>query len=227
MATARGGSDARWQYQLAIIRRRQERLLLQAARGLYRGLAVTAADRIRLGARTIDVIITPADGQLFTDTLRPLSERTLEVSYEAATSNYRITVPTPVFDAELARAATRSNVAPLAMRRRVLTVLQEFDRGDRTIAEAIREVRREGLKDWRGRRLARTEVSFSTNDAAAKAYNDGGMGFVRLRDGPRCGIGPGHNVGRVANGVRVSIDEWRRNLISHPNCVRFATPIRR
>lgn len=212
-------------YRLAQTRRKLDREFLRAVKPIYKEIGEEAAAKLALGTTSIDILVPTRTGDRFVQTMLPYERRAMTTTFDVAADAFRISVPIPDFDAELDRAAQRLNRAPLTMKRRVRSVLRELDAGLLTREEAVVKIRREGLKDWRGRRLARTEIAMSTNDASAIAFEEGGADKVRLRDGPGCRLGPGHNRGEIANGLVVTFAKWRGHLVSHPNCVRFGTPI--
>ena len=78
--------------------------------------------------------------------------------------------------------------------------------------------------DWRIRRTARTETAIVTNLAATDSFSINGEVAVLLSDGPDCHLGPGHKVGPLANGLRLTLAEAQARPVSHPNCVRRIAP---
>jgi hypothetical protein len=79
------------------------------------------------------------------------------------------------------------------------------------------------IADW-------ADTSARTN--SAMAYQNGGfeqaaqdrIEWMEIFDGPGCCLGPGHDVGEIANGLVLSLAEARANPLSHPRCSRSASP---
>lgn len=76
----------------------------------------------------------------------------------------------------------------------------------------------------RARVIARTEAAYASAQSSVTTYELAGVGHVDIVDGPGCGWFS-HNGSPVASGLRVTVSQYQRTPLSHPNCRRGALPV--
>lgn len=75
---------------------------------------------------------------------------------------------------------------------------------------------RHSVLDWADSAV-RTVTAETYNVGTLTQSRGDGIMYVEYFDGPTCCVGPGHNVGPIANGLVVHLDEVE--YLSHPRCV--------
>ena len=75
---------------------------------------------------------------------------------------------------------------------------------------------RHSVLDWADSAVRTTTAEAYNVGTLTQSRGDGIM-YVEYFDGPTCCVGPGHNVGPIANGLVVHLDEVE--YLSHPRCV--------
>ena len=75
----------------------------------------------------------------------------------------------------------------------------------------------------RSRTIARTEVTQTLGRLNADIWQESGVKYVNIYDGPSCHWYT-HTRGPLANGLTVTVEQYQSRTLAHPNCVRMATP---
>lgn len=229
--------------RLELLRRRRERAFNNVLKGVYAQNWVAA--EIVLGKEGVprhasQLLGLEAERLLVTSLAREV-EITLAAGFLMAHSEFATGTPqSTVWTRRLGQAASRQRNSVVNQRDELQRLLNRYASGSLKDVNGLRvfpgsqDARRVfGEKaseiieaPWRRNRIARTESAITTNAGAIDKYKEGGATQVKLRDGPGCRLGPGHDNGPIADNLVIGIDQIEGLEISHPNCRRAIYPVR-